>query len=138
MNILIAHDGSEQADKALKRAAELATGSKASLSILSVVPDLCMMELSLDDCKKMYEVMTAESQKKLEAFKAKLSQEGVKVDIEVRFGNAVEVILDACIKKKIDMVVVGSHGRHGAKKFLLGSVSSKIVGHAPCEVLVVK
>ncbi|MFA5810634.1 MAG: universal stress protein [Thermoleophilia bacterium] len=138
MNILIAHDGSEQADKALKRAAEIATGSKASLSILSVVPDLCMMELSDDDCKKMYEVMTAESQKKLEAVKARLSQEGVNVDIEVRFGNAVETILDACTEKKIDMVVVGSHGRHGAKKFLLGSVSSKIVRHAPCEVLVVK
>jgi nucleotide-binding universal stress UspA family protein len=46
MKILVAHDGTEQADKALRRAAEIAVGSKASVTILSVVPDLCMMELS--------------------------------------------------------------------------------------------
>lgn len=138
MKILIGHDGSEQSDKALARAAAMASAVKASLTVLTVVPDLCMMELSDDDCKKMYEVMTVESQRRLEALKTQLAKEGVPVDIEVKFGNAVEAILDACIEKKIDMVVVGSHGRHGAKKFLLGSVSSKIVGHAPCEVLVVK
>jgi len=138
MKILVAHDGSEQADKALKRAAEIAVGSKASVTILSVVPDLCMMELSVDDCKSMYEVMTTESQKRLESFKAELAKQGLNVDIQVKFGNAVETILNACAEGKIDTIVIGSHGRHGTKKFLLGSVSSKVVEHAPCEVLVVK
>lgn len=138
MKILVAHDGSEQADKALKRAAEIAVGSKASVTILSVVPDLCMMELSDDDCKNMYQVMTTESQKRLEAFKAELAKQGLNVDIQVKFGNAAETILNACAEEKIDTIVIGSHGRHGAKKFLLGSVSSKVVEHAPCEVLVVK
>ena len=138
MKILVAHDGSEQADKALKRAAEIAVGSKASVTILSVVPDLCMMELSDDDCKNMYQIMTTESQKRLESFKAELAKQGLNVDIQVKFGNAAETILNACAEGKIDTIVIGSHGRHGAKKFLLGSVSSKVVDHAPCEVLVVK
>lgn len=138
MKILVAHDGSEQADKALRRAADIAVGSKASVTILSVVPDLCMMELSDDDCKNMYQVMTTESQKRLEAFKAELATQGLNVDIQVKFGNAVETILNVCAEEKSDMIVIGSHGRHGAKKFLLGSVSSRVVEHAPCEVLVVK
>jgi nucleotide-binding universal stress UspA family protein len=57
---------------------------------------------------------------------------------EVIFGNAAEIILQVAKDKAVDLVVIGSHGRHGAKKFLLGSVSSKVVDHAHCDVLVVK
>ncbi len=49
-----------------------------------------------------------------------------------------EKILETAQKMKVDLLVVGSHGRHGAKKFLLGSISSKVVEHANCPVLVVK
>jgi nucleotide-binding universal stress UspA family protein len=53
-------------------------------------------------------------------------------------GNPAEEILEAAEKMKADLIVTGSHGRHGAQKFLLGSVSSKILDHAECDVLVVK
>jgi len=138
MKILVAHDGSEQADKALKKAVDIALISKASIVVLSVVPDLCMMEISDDDCKNMYKIMTDESEKRLAALKADLSKKGVEMETAVQFGNAADVIISTCADKKADLVVVGSHGRHGAKKFLLGSVSSKVVEHAPCDVLVVK
>jgi nucleotide-binding universal stress UspA family protein len=46
--------------------------------------------------------------------------------------------LETAQKMKVDLLVVGSHGRHGARKFLLGSVSSKVVDYATCPVLVVK
>lgn len=138
MKILVGHDGSEQADKALKRAVDLASMSKGSIIALSVVPDLCMMEISDDDCKNMYKIMTDESEKRLAALKSDLSKKGVEMETAVQFGNAADVIISACADKKADLVVVGSHGRHGAKKFLLGSVSSKVVEHAACDVLVVK
>jgi len=138
MRILVAHDGSEHADKALKRAADIAVMTKSSIIVLSVVPDLCMMELSDDDCKNMYSIMTEESEKRLAALKDDLSNKGVEMETSVLFGNAADIIISTCSDKKADLVVVGSHGRHGAKKFLLGSVSSKVVEHAPCDVLVVK
>ncbi len=138
MNILVAHDGSAQADKALKKATDIAVMTKSSIVVLSVVPDLCMMELSDDDCKNMYKIMTEESEKKLAALKDDLSQKGVAMETSVLFGNAADIIISTCADKKIDLVVVGSHGRHGARKFLLGSVSSKVVEHAHCDVLVVK
>lgn len=138
MNILVAHDGSEQADKALQRAVDIAAMSKGALILLSVIPDLCMMEISDDDCKNMYKIMTEESEKRLNAKKNELANRGVAMESEVKFGNAAETILQTCADRKVDMIVIGSHGRHGAKKFLLGSVSSKVVDHAPCDVLVVK
>ncbi|MCL4458174.1 MAG: universal stress protein [Nitrospirae bacterium] len=138
MKILVGHDGSEQAEKALKRALDAALLSKASIIVVSVVPDLCMMEISDDDCKKMYEIMTAEATKRLDALKGELAAKGITMETEVKFGNAADTILNIAKERGADMIVVGSHGRHGAKKFLLGSVSSKVIEHAACDVLVVK
>lgn len=138
MHILVAHDGSEQAEKALQRAAVIASLSQSQLIVLSVVPDLCMMEISDDDCKSMYKIMTEESEKRLAAVKDDLIKKGVEMETAVLFGNAADIIISTCAGRKIDLVVVGSHGRHGARKFLLGSVSSRVVDHAPCDVLVVK
>ena len=53
-------------------------------------------------------------------------------------GNPAEAILETAKKIKADLIVTGSHGRHGAEKFFLGSVSSKIVDHAECAVLIIK
>ena len=60
------------------------------------------------------------------------------METEVKFGNAADTIISTSKEEGVDMIVVGSHGRHGAKKYLLGSVSSKVVEHAACDVLVVK
>ena len=138
MKIVVGHDGSEQSGKALKRAVEIASALKSSLIVLTVVPDLCMMEISDDDCKSMYKIMTEESEKRLALLKKTLSKKGVKMESIVKFGKDAETIIKTSIEKKADLLIVGSHGRHGAKKFLLGSVSSKVVEHAPCDVLVVK
>jgi len=138
MKILVGHDGSEQSDRALSRAVEMASAMKASLTVLSVVPDLCMMELSDDDCKNMYKIMTEESKKRLTLLMEKLAKKGVKMETLVKFGKDAETIIKTAAEKKADFLVIGSHGRHGAKKFLLGSVSSKVVEHAACDVVVVK
>jgi len=49
-----------------------------------------------------------------------------------------QAIVDLAKRDAVDLVVVGSHGRSGLKKLLLGSVSSHVVMHAPCNVLVAK
>jgi nucleotide-binding universal stress UspA family protein len=53
-------------------------------------------------------------------------------------GNAEEAILDAASEWHPDLIVMGSHGRHGLDRFVLGSVSEKIVRDAPCSVQVVR
>jgi nucleotide-binding universal stress UspA family protein len=138
MKILVGHDGSEQADKVLQRAVELASPSRTPLVVLTVIPDLCMMEISDDDCKKMYDIMTDESRKRLDALKEALSSRGVPMETVVKFGHAADTIISTAEEVDATMIVVGTHGRHGAKKFLLGSVSSKVVSHGPCDVLIVR
>lgn len=53
-------------------------------------------------------------------------------------GDPRSAITDAATRERADLVIVGSHGRSGIKKLLLGSVASHVVSHAPCSVLVVK
>lgn len=60
------------------------------------------------------------------------------VEEEVRSGIAKEIILTMAKEWGCDFILMGSHGRLGLTKFLLGSVSSAVVSHAPCSVIVVK
>jgi universal stress protein A len=62
----------------------------------------------------------------------------VKAKVEVHVGDAYEMIVDIAKKKKADVIVMGSHGRTGLTRLLMGSVTSRVIGHAPCSVLVVK
>ena len=69
----------------------------------------------------------------------RLRAAGFSVTIDIRpEGDPRAAILDAAEKWPADLVVVGSHGRSGLERFLLGSVSERIVRHAPCSVEVVR
>ncbi len=56
----------------------------------------------------------------------------------VRYGNPAEEICQYAIRNKIDLVVIGTHGRTGLKRLLLGSVAERVVRAAPCPVLTVR
>ena len=136
--ILVAHDGSKSSDKALKRAVELASNLNASLTVLSVVPELYLTELSDLDRQRIFESLTRETTDAMERIRKSLSGKSMEVKTLIRQGDPAEKTLETAQKMKVDLVVTGSHGRHGTKKFLLGSVSSKIVDYSKCPVLVVK
>jgi nucleotide-binding universal stress UspA family protein len=135
--ILVAHDGSQSSEKALKKAFEIAKKFHSSVTVVSVVPELYLSELMEMDRMRIVETLTDEAGKTMEKVR-KRKQEIKSLKTIIRQGNPAEEILDAAEKLKADMIVTGSHGRRGAQKFLLGSVSSKIVDHASCSVLVVK
>ena len=67
-----------------------------------------------------------------------LASAGLKVAVEVLSGNPKEVILEEAKKWNADLIVVGSHGRRGFKRFLLGSVSEAVAMNAHCSVVVVR
>lgn len=56
----------------------------------------------------------------------------------VEEGNAGECILDAAAKDRADLIVLGRRGISGVERFLLGGVSSNVVDHSKCDVLIVK
>jgi nucleotide-binding universal stress UspA family protein len=135
--ILVAHDGSRASDKAVQTAISLAREFKSPLTVISVIPELYLTELVELDRARILDTLTADAKKTLERVKAKA--EGVpSVKTLIKYGNPAAEILAEAAKMRATLIVTGSHGRHGAQKFLLGSVSSKIVDHAPCSVMVVK
>ncbi|MEW5745038.1 MAG: universal stress protein [Nitrospirota bacterium] len=136
--ILVAHDGSKSSDKALKKAIEIALSLNASLTVLAVVPELYLTELPEADRNRIFESLSEETRDAMEKIRKSLSGKSIEVKTLIRQGDPAEKIIETAQKMKVDMIVTGSHGRHGAKKFLLGSVSAKVVDYARCSVLVVK
>ena len=67
-----------------------------------------------------------------------LTDAGLKAEGRVLQGDPREGLLDLARQEHVDLIVVGSHGRTGLTKLLMGSVASHIVTHAPCTVTVVR
>jgi nucleotide-binding universal stress UspA family protein len=65
-------------------------------------------------------------------------KEGIKTAPVVTTGKPYEAIIETSKQKKADFIVVGSHGRTGLARLLMGSVTERVIGHAEVAVLVVK
>jgi len=74
----------------------------------------------------------------LERAAAKLRAAGFKVNSCVHEGDPRTVILDHAEKLRVDLIVMGSHGRKGVDRFLIGSVSEAVTQYARCSVLIVR
>jgi nucleotide-binding universal stress UspA family protein len=86
---------------------------------------------AVDDLVKKAKGFVADVKKQADA-------EGVKAETFVGESEAFEAITNLAKEQKADMIVIGSHGRTGLRRLLMGSVAEKVIGHAPCPVLVVK
>jgi nucleotide-binding universal stress UspA family protein len=135
--ILAAYDGSKESEKAVLTAISLAREFGSSLTVIAVIPEPYLTELVEFDRIRILDTLSKDAKNALAGLKERAS--GVApVKTLIKFGSPAAEILDAAAKMKASLIVTGSHGRHGAQRFLLGSVSSKIVDNAPCSVLVVK
>jgi nucleotide-binding universal stress UspA family protein len=72
------------------------------------------------------------------AVKKKAEEEGVPVETFIGEAETWEAIVKAAKEQAVDMIIMGSHGRTGLRRLLMGSVTEKVIGSAPCPVLVVK
>jgi nucleotide-binding universal stress UspA family protein len=84
---------------------------------------------------KLRESAQEEATKQVEKFP---ESKEVKISIEVREGVPYEEILKYQAEKGSDLIVIASHGRSGIAKYFMGSVASKVLKGAKCEVLLVK
>jgi nucleotide-binding universal stress UspA family protein len=63
---------------------------------------------------------------------------GIEIESYVHEGEPPEVIAKTAQDKNADLIAMGTHGRRGIKRFIMGSVTSGVIGNASCDVLVVK
>ena len=134
--ILVALDGSAQAQHALAEAAALAQACGAALTLLRavtvIVPSTPMgMDTAYEQANQ---AAVAGAQAALDAERA--ARPGLEVEATVYSGDAASAIIAAA--EHADLVVMGSHGRGGVKRFLLGSVSDAVIRGSNRPVMVVR
>ena len=144
--ILVAIDGSEHSMKAVDAAADIATAVGAKLLLLAVVPSIATVAAELEPyartehlLNELPRLLAAVQPPFLEPAAARARAKQVpEISLETAAGDPATEILAAARDKGIDLIVVGSRGRGRLGGILLGSVSQKIVTHAPCSVLIVR
>ncbi|MBI5189256.1 MAG: universal stress protein [Nitrospirae bacterium] len=133
--ILVATDGSRHGDAAVDKAIDLAKAYGGELAVVSVVD---VNEEIYAEAPEAVEGFVKTSLKAVAAVKEKAEKAGLKAESVVKEGEAYQAIVDAAKELNANLVVMGSHGRTGLKRLLMGSVTEKVIGHIPCPVLVVK
>ncbi len=133
--VAVATDGSKYSDTAAARAIEFAKAYGGEMKVLSVVdvPAEFYGEApqAVEDLVKQAKGFVADVKKKAE-------EAGIRADTFVGEAEADQAINAMAREQKADMIVIGSHGRTGLRRLLMGSVAEKAIGFATCPVLVVK
>jgi nucleotide-binding universal stress UspA family protein len=134
-HILLSTDGSEYSEIATEHALNFAASYGGDLTAVSVVD---VTDEFYAQAPEAVEKMIENSKTVLENVKKKGESLNIKTETAVKEGEAYEKIIELSNEKKADVIFMGSHGRTGLKKILMGSVTEKVIGHAPCPVMVVK
>lgn len=139
-NILVPVDFSEYAEHALDYAIALARKLDARVHLLNVIgiPALGVPELGVALSASMMESIVKDNQAALDKLASARRAKAPIGEVMLRTGDARDMILRACEEVNADMIVMGTHGRRGVSRALLGSVAESIVRTAPCPVLTIR
>jgi nucleotide-binding universal stress UspA family protein len=143
MKILIGVDDSKHSDAAIEYVRRMRWPEGTRVTVVSAVrevipvysevyaPAMPYSDQTTDDLFQYHQEIASGAEKQLRS-------PGLVIDARVLQGDPRAVIVDLARAEGADLIVVGSHGRTGLARILLGSVASYVVSHAPCTVTVVK
>jgi nucleotide-binding universal stress UspA family protein len=143
MKILVGIDESPYSEAALELVKKMKWPEGTQISLVSAIQPLiysyAMVELpvpaNIEDATREIHKARQEAVTRLERG---LRDRGFQSEAHIISGDPRTELVEAAKNQRADLLVVGSHGRTGLTKLLLGSVASHVVTHAPCSVLVVK
>ncbi len=136
--ILIPTDGSEIAEKAVEHGIKLAKALNARVYGLYVIDISAFAGIPTEAVWESMRVLLEEEGKKALSTVEKLAEEhGVECETIIREGIPSEDIVNVAKEKGVDLIVMGTAGRTGLDRFLLGSVAEKVVRTSSCPVMVV-
>ncbi|AAP85980.1 UspA domain-containing protein (plasmid) [Cupriavidus necator H16] len=142
--ILLAVDGSRSSDLALSQAIIVAKATGAEVKALFVLDDSDIyFETSYFDPKELLDNIMADGRKALDAATARLSEAGVGntaqlVEKPVSPGRISLTIVGEADAWNADLIVLGTHGRRGVRRLLMGSVSEGVIARTSKPVLLVR
>ena len=143
--ILACTDGSPDSEGAITAALHLAKTTGSTVFLLEVLFFLAGYELQSPDTLappmvnlELMRVQETAARERLEAWKAEAAREGVTLEPRIRTGSsAYDGILEEAGELQPDLIIMGRHGYTGLTRLLMGSVTARVIGHSPVNVLVV-
>ncbi len=136
--ILVATDFSECTEQALDYAVALAGKLDAKIHLLNVIgiPSMGIPEVGIAVTSTLMESTVRTHHAELD----KLASRRVSANIEtvLRTGDARDLIIDVAREISADLIVMGTHGRRGVRRALIGSIAEGVVRSAPCPVLTIR
>lgn len=138
-HILVALDGSRQAEWAYKKAVGIALRNNAVLNLVNIIDNRSFGMVEAYD-KNSAKRAKIEARDLLEKHKQEAEAAGVKtVNVIVEYGVVKSVIPKEIAERTgADLIICGATGLTGAERIIMGSISQSIVRHAKCDVLVVR
>lgn len=136
-SILVPFDGSPCSERALSRASQLTRQEEASMTVLYAIPRYEEM-IDFFKTEAIRASMFREAQKIADRAISLASDQGVAAEKGIVEGPAADAIVDAAVRLKKDLIVMGSHGYRGVDKAILGSTAERVILNAPTPVLVVR
>jgi nucleotide-binding universal stress UspA family protein len=137
--IVCATDFSDTAEAAWALARDLAAVHRAELTLVHVFPDLPPSpDVAVPSVVQLWEEQRRWVDGELERRVADAATRGVRVRAVLKHGAAADGLAEAVTEAGGDLLIVGTHGRSGLERVLLGSVAEAVVRAAPCAVLTVK
>jgi nucleotide-binding universal stress UspA family protein len=141
-HVLFASDLSPESRRALDRAIAIASGLGARLTIVNIlappipiVPDWYVDAVTLGRLEKQAREWCTRQLAKLSE---RARKAGVRTQTLLKDGDAADQIVRTARSTRADLIVVGTHGRRGLPKFVLGSVADRVIRTASCPVVTVR
>lgn len=143
--ILVCTDGSPDSEGAITAALHLAKTTGSTVFVLEVLFYLAGYEMQAPDTLappvvnlELMRVQEKAAAERLEAWKAEAAKEGVSLEPRIRTSpSAYDGILEEAEELRPDLIIMGRHGYTGLTRLLMGSVTARVIGHSPVNVLVV-
>ena len=136
--ILLAVDGSEHSYHAARMAADLARAMKSERLRIVVAYDRIPSYLGEPNLQQAIDARVIEAQEILQKAVEAIGDVPAEIHTELIEGNAAESIIEVAKTRESSVIVMGSRGLSRLAGLVLGSTSQKVVGHAPCPVLIVR
>ena len=132
-------DGSDNASRALDRAIELAKASGARLTAVVIVDNMRFSSYPSPGLYRQFDEHAKTSAQKIAlSAKARAKAQGLDILATDKSGHPAEKLLSLADGYGADLIIVGRRGMTGLRRLLMGSVSTAVIDHAKCDVLVVK
>lgn len=135
--ILVPTDGSEYTKSAILKAVELAKITRSTITALYVLDQTIFVNMPLDTAvSNTYSLLKKEGESAVSFVKELCEKEGIPCEVLIGEGSPVKYIVES--SKDFDLIVMGTLGRTGFSKLMMGSVAERVVRYSNCPVMVIR